>query len=165
MQKGIKITGLNELRVALEKLPKEMQRTTETTALREGMKPVLKTARSLAPKGKGDHSGLLKKSIGMNVRKSRGQVTARVGPRSGFKKSLGTKIARVTKGKRVAGQPYEAFKDPVKYAHLVEMGTSRQPARPFIRPAVESNTGAITEGLAKGYAKGLEKAVRKLRKR
>ncbi len=165
MEKAIKITGFDELRVALQRLPKELTRAAETTALREGMKPVLGAARAFSPKGKGMHAGLLRKSIGLTVRGKTGSVTARVGPRTGFRVSLGIKIARVTKGKRVKGQPYEAYKDPVRYAHFVELGNSRNAAKPFIRPAVEASKGAIIEGLAKGYARGLDKAIARLRKR
>lgn len=161
MTPTVKVTGINELRKALSRLPVELQRASETTALREGMKPVLKSARSNAGRSKG--SKLLQKSIGLTVRKGRRGITARVGARTGFKKSLGMKIARKTKGKRVKGQLYEAFQDPTKYAHLVEYGTSHSAAKPFIRPAIDSNANAINEGLAKGYEKGLAKAVAKVK--
>ena len=106
----------------------------------------------------------MQRSIGVTVKKTRtGQLTARVGPRSGFKgKSLGKKLSKRGKTK---GQMTERFADPVNYAHLVEYGTSRAPAQPFIRPAVNSSTGAIIDGMAKSYSKGLARAVKKLRKK
>jgi HK97 gp10 family phage protein len=55
--------------------------------------------------------------------------------------------------------------NPVKYANLVEYGTSRSPAKPFIRPAIESSQGAIIEGMANGYAKGMDKVIKKIRSR
>jgi HK97 gp10 family phage protein len=143
----VKVSGIRELSRALERLPKELQRASETNALREGMKPVLKTARGTAP----SDTGLLKKAIGLTVRKGKNGVTARVGARTGFKKQVTRK-----------GKPVTA--DPSKYSHLVEFGTSHSAAKPFIRPAVESNTNAITDGLVKGYEKGMEKALRKIRK-
>lgn len=149
MTSAIKITGARSLAQALERLPQELAKNAETTALREGMKPVLAKARASAP----TRTGQLKKSLGLTVRKGKrganaGQFTARVGPRGGF---------AVTKdGKRI---------DPVKYAHLVELGTSRMPAKPFIRPAVESSEEAMMAGMAAGYEKGISKAVAKLRKK
>lgn len=163
---AIEIRGIKAVEAALKKLPKELQRTTEMSALRAGMTPVKKSAISNAPEGKDKDHGLLKKSIGLNVRKNKktGQYTARVGPRTGFKISIGTRIAKVTKGKRKKGQPYEAFKDPTKYAHLVELGTSHSAANPFLRNSMDSNAGNIIEEMAKGYNKGLTRAIKKLHK-
>jgi HK97 gp10 family phage protein len=144
----VRVDGLRELQRALAALPKELQRTSETTALREGMKPVLKTARAIAPKD----SGLLKKAIGLTVRKGKNGMTSRVGARTGFRQQV------TRKGKTVTA-------DPSKYSHLVEYGTSHSAAKPFIRPAVESNESAITEGLANGYEKGMEKALAKVKSR
>ena len=155
----VKVDGIKELRRALDRLPKELQHASESNALREGMKPVLKTARGIAPV----QDGLLKKAIGLTVRKGKNGVTARVGARTGFKgRSLGFKMVKRGKNK---GKMTERFQDPSKYSHLVEFGTSHSAAKPFIRPAVESNTSAISDGIAKGYEKGLEKAIAKVRSR
>jgi HK97 gp10 family phage protein len=155
----VKVDGLKELQRALSKLPVELQRASETNALREGMKPVLKTARAKAP----TDTGLLKKAMGLTVRKGKNGITARVGARTGFKgRSLGFKM--VKRGK-LKGQMTERFQDPSYYSHLVEYGTSHSAAKPFIRPAVENNTLEITAGLAKGYEKGMEKALAKVKSR
>jgi len=93
--------------------------------------------------------------LGLMVKKTRkGQLTARVGARSGF-------TQMVTRKGRT--KPEKA--NPVKYANLVEYGTSRSPAKPFIRPAIESSQGAIIEGMANGYAKGMDKVIKKIRSR
>lgn len=166
---SLKLTGFKELEAALLKLPKELASIAEAAALREGMKPVHAAAKSFAVKGKGPHAGLLAKSIGLTVRRVRRKLqyqnryTARVGPRSKFRVSLGTAIARKTKGNRIKGQPYEKIKDPRFYAHLVEYGTSKSAAKPFIRPALESCESKIMEGLQKGYALGMVKVIRKIR--
>jgi HK97 gp10 family phage protein len=170
---SLKLTGFKELEAALLKLPKELASIAEAAALREGMKPVHAAAKSFAVKGKGPHAGLLAKSIGLTVRRVRRKLqymnryTARVGPKSGFRVSLGTAIARKDNPKRgrVKGKPYQVFKDPRFYAHLVEFGTSHSPAKPFIRPAMESSESKIMEGLQKGYEKGLEKVIKKIRSR
>jgi HK97 gp10 family phage protein len=147
----VKVTGIQGLRTALNRLPVELQRATAAKALREGMKPVLKAARANA--GKSKDSGLLQKSLGLNVRKGKNGLTARVGPRSGFKKM----VHRKGKGMELA--------NPVKYAHLVEYGTSHSAAKPFIRPAIDSSTEAINTKLAEGYEKGLTQAVNKVKSR
>jgi HK97 gp10 family phage protein len=148
---AIQLTGVHELRRAIEALPKELKRTVESSALRAGMTPVRKSA--AANLSRSMDTGLLKKSLGLTVKKTRkGQLTARVGARSGFTQTVTRK-----------GRSKPEKVNPVKYAHLVEYGTSKAPAKPFIRPAVESNSGAILEGMAKGYAKGMDRVVRKIR--
>lgn len=166
---SIQLTGFKELEKALLSLPAELAKEAEAGALRAGMVPVRRATIANAAATK--DTGLLQKSIGLTVRRIRkkgqntNRYTARVGPRTGFKKSLGTRIAKVTKGNRKAGKPYEAFQDPVRYAHLVELGTSRSAAKPFIRPALDSQQGEIIERMAQGYNKGLARAVAKLRKK
>lgn len=149
---SIKLSGMRELQTALEKLPKELRRTAESAALRGGMEPVRKAAKGNLAKSK--DTGLLQSALGLTVRKTRkGQLTARVGARSGFKKSVTRK-----------GRKKPEMADPTKYAHLVEYGTSRAPAQPFIRPALDSSQDQITDGLAKGYAKGLASVVKRIRR-
>lgn len=150
-QKAIKLDGMKELQRAIERLPKELQRTVEASALRAGMGPVRKAARANLNKSK--DSGLLQKSLGLTVRKTRrGQLTARVGARSGFTQMV------TRKG---SSKPIKA--NPTKYAHLVEYGTSKSAAKPFIRPAIDSSEGQIIAEMAKGYDKGMTKVVKKIR--
>jgi len=42
---------------------------------------------------------------------------------------------------------------PVEYAPYVEMGTSRQAAQPYLRPALDENTGKITKLFSDIYVK------------
>lgn len=171
MKGGIALSGFKELEKALLALPAELSRQAEQGALRAGMIPVRKLAVAYAPTSNEDNPGLLKKSIGLNVRKIRGRLqnatryTARVGPRTGFGVSTGIKVARITKGRKIKGMTYGGRKDPVKYAHLVELGTSHSAAKPFLRPAMDAAEPQIITEMAKGYEKGLAKAVDKLRKK
>ena len=148
-----KITGAREIRDALRKLPKELQRAAEKAVLRAGAQPIAKAAKARAPKD----SGLLKKSIGLRVATVKGETSARVGPRTGMKQ-------QVTR-KRPNGKTYTETADPNKYSHLVELGSSRAPAKPFIRPAVDAAASDTLAAMATGYEKHLTKVVAKLRKR
>lgn len=156
----INLTGFKELEAALLKLPEELAKKVEADALRGGMTPVRKAAQTYAKRVR--DTGQLYKSIGLNIRRVRkkgqniNRYTARVGPRGGFGIILGTKSRGKNKGKPIR-------RDPRFYAHLIEYGTSSQPARPFIRPAIESSESAIIAGLAKGYEKGMAKIIRKIR--
>lgn len=158
-------TSIKNLARAIDELPKELRRSSESSVLRAGAKPISKAAKSKAPNGKGEHAGLLKKAIGINVKKVGGVMSARIGPRASVKVSLGTKIARKTKGKRVKGQPYQAYKIPNKYSHLVEFGTSHSAARPFIRPAIDAASGEVVDAMAAGLNKHLDRTVARLRRK
>jgi HK97 gp10 family phage protein len=159
-QSQINLTGFRGLEAALLKLPAELAKTVEADVLRGGMTPVRKAAQTYAKRIR--DTGQLYKSIGLTVRRVRkkgqnvNRYTARVGPRGGFGITLGTKTKGKNKGKSIR-------RDPRFYAHLIEYGTSRQPARPFIRPALASSESAIIAGMAKGYEKGMAKVVRKIR--
>jgi len=145
------MNGFKQLEKSLSKLPKALADGVERTALREGAKPIEKRAKAGVPVA----SGLLKRSIGISVKKNRrgenkGNLSARVGARTGFEQT------DMVDGVAVR-------KNPVKYAHLVEYGTSTAPAKPFIRPAAESSKSEVLDGLAKGYDKGMGRVVKKIR--
>lgn len=44
------------------------------------------------------------------------------------------------------------------YAHLVEMGTRRSRAQPFLRPAVDGNVDKITKGVDQGLQQIIDEA-------
>jgi HK97 gp10 family phage protein len=150
MSANFRIVGAKEIAAGIARLPSDLQRAAESAVLRAGAKPVAKIAKSKAPVG---DTGLLKKSIGYTVRKGQGVVSARIGPRNGFARSTTDESGKVTKV------------NPTNYSHLVELGTSRAPAKPFIRPAVDSAKGEAFDAMAKGYGVHLEKVVAKLRKK
>lgn len=115
------VKGLKELNKILEQLPIKLQKRAVRKALRAGSRPIIQKARSLAPVD----TGALKKSIIYAQRRdpTRGAI--------GFLKS-----SVAGKGKQNTGS--EKKRVPSKYAHLVEFGTSRAPAQPFMRPALDS---------------------------
>lgn len=149
---------MKEIQAALRALPVEMQRAAEVASLRGGAKVISDKAKSNAPVSQdGPFPGLLRESIGFNVKKMRGEYSARIGPRTGFAKTIGTR----TKGKN-AGKP--KLKIPNKYAHLVELGTSHSAANPFLRPAAISTQGEVVEGMANSYRKHLDRVAKRIAK-
>lgn len=163
----VKLTGFKELEAALLKLPIELAKIAEADALREGMKPVRAAAKRFSKATK--DTGLLEKSIGLNVRRVRRKMqytnryTARVGAQGGHRKEVIRRVKGETKGGITKVTFRKEIADPSKYAHLVELGTSHSPAKPFIRPAVESSEDAIMAGMQKGYERGMVKVLRKVR--
>jgi len=141
------IEGVKEMNRAINRLAPELQKSAEVAVLRAGAKPILKKAKQNVTVG---DSGLLKKSLGIGVRKVKGRTTARIGPRTGFAKVV------TRNGKEVRS-------DPNKYSHLVEFGTSHSAAKPFIRPAEESAKGEVIDAMAQGYNKHLIRVANRIR--
>lgn len=144
----MKITGIKELTRALDKLPDELRKGADRRVLAAGAKPIVKAARAKAAKS----SGLLRKSIGQNVKKMKGEYTARIGPRKGM-------------GAMVVRNGVQVYSNPTQYAHLVEYGTSHSAPQPFVRPAVESSKSEVVAAMAAGLDKHLTSAVRRIRSR
>jgi len=133
MSIGVQIdqVSLDKLKRTMTTLDDKMLMKVVTPAMRAAARPVTLAARAKAPV----RTRLLRKSIGVRVKTYRKNKTAwvGVGPRKGFKTQIGT----VSRGPN-RGQPIYA--NPTQYAHLIERGTSRVQARPFLRPAIQSTT-------------------------
>ena len=119
-----KITGAKELEQTLKEMGPKIAVRIGDKALREGARVIVREAKRLAPR----RTGALRKSIAaVKGRDPRPEMRSVV---VGFKKP----------GRR--------------YAHLVEFGTSRAAAQPFLRPALDTQAkealNTITEVLAEG---------------
>lgn len=159
---SVKITGQKELARALESLPREFQTSAEFQILGSGAKVIAKKVKEMAPVGTGEHAGLLKASIGYKIKgvsnRSAGKTgrTARIGPRAGMAKTISTISRGDNKGKPL-------IKDPRHYAHILEYGSARTPAQPFIEPGIEQAKGEAFEAMAKGYTKALDRIAKRIR--
>jgi len=162
---SVKISGLRELARTIDRLPAELKKRAEVPVLRAGAKPINQAAKRRVSVGNEEFPGLLKKSLGIVVKKLKGIYSARIGARTGFKKSLGSKIARKTKGKKKKGEAYEAFKNPTQYSYGVEMGTRHSAPRPFIRPAIDSTKGEVLGAMSKGLETHLHRTAKRLAKK
>jgi HK97 gp10 family phage protein len=143
------VTGVEEAIRALQDVDKKLRKKLLRKAVNEASKIVLRAAKGYAPV----KTRLLRRSLGRKVKvySGTGAVVAWVGPRMGFRETVGTR----TRGKR-KGDP--VFANPVKYAHLVERGTKRSRAIPFLGPAGESTQDAARDAMRKILIEGLEKA-------
>jgi len=130
----VNITGLKELQQALNQLPLEIQKRPLRSAVSAGAKVIVDEAKRLAPQGE---TGNLRKALyryRSRSQSSRGQETFLVGVRKGKKNYVDSaknrRLNRVGKKYTVEGEAY--------YWRFIEFGTSKMPARPFLRPAFES---------------------------
>ena len=147
------ITGDKLLMAALNTLPEMMRQTVYVATMKEGVKPVLKKARKniRQVRDSGAHERSLKSKV-VSYKKG-GTVYGVIGHDFNHTETVhqrGVKKAR--------------FVRPAKTAHLIELGTSTQPARPYMRPAMETEKDAVMTAFATGIDKGLSKISAKLNK-
>lgn len=153
MTNSTKIIGAKELEEALRKLapmivglkgyPKNVLRN----AARAGAKIAEEDARQRAPKD----TGALKQSITIKLLETRYRDQALLAGNSKEYYYIGAKSG---KGR---DDPNGAW-----YAHFVERGTDRMAARPYLRPAVESNQSRIQSTIADKLRADLIKIAKKI---
>jgi len=88
----------------------------------------------------------------------KGNKSARIGPQKGMKQI-------VTRTDKKTGKKRQVMADPNKYSHLVEYGTSHSPAKPFIRPAIDSTQSQVLNTMAAGLDKHLTRVAARLAKK
>lgn len=139
-----KLKGAEELNAALKELGPTVATKLRTPALRAGAAPVVKEAKRLVPV----RSGALKKSITVRTIRNVSFVPG--------------------KGLRTAGpsRVVIGFLRPAsRHAHLVEFGTSKMAAEPFMRPALASQAAAAFKAMAESLARGIAREAAKLAKK
>jgi len=131
-----RIQGAKELDRVLKRLPERVARNVLRGAVRKGAKVIEDEIRRRTPVGA---TGNLKASI-----------TQR-GVRQVDKRTLTRQVGSFKGGK------FKGY-----HAHLVEFGTVKMSARPFIRPAIDSTNIEALAVMGKELGKGIEKAAAKL---
>jgi HK97 gp10 family phage protein len=156
----VNITGLKELQQALNQLPLEIQKRPLRSAVSAGAKVIVDEAKRLAPQGE---TGNLRKALyryRSRSQSSRGQETFLVGVRKGKKNYVDSaknrRLNRVGKKYTVEGEAY--------YWRFIEFGTSKMPARPFLRPAFESKKNQAVETIKNRLAVAIENTAKKMKK-
>lgn len=143
MAERIAVKGLRELGLAMRGLSADMAGKVARQATAAGAGVVRKAARTGAPKDTGN----LRAAVVMKrVRESSLSAEYVVAVRKG--KARDVKEAKAGTGK--------LGKDAY-YAHMVEFGTVKMPAQPFMRPAFDNNTQAASAAIAKRLKARLDK--------
>ena len=145
----VQLQGLQQLINHLNTLKRALRSKILRKAVGKAVQPIMKDAKARVPV----RHGLLKKAMGFRVRTLRknGVVVGIVGPRTGFRTQVGVD----RNGKPIYG-------NPTRYAHLVEYGTVRAAAKPFLRPAWSAGRNQAAVTLARVAAEELEKEAAKL---
>lgn len=137
----IQVHGLKELQKQLKKLGNKDGRQALARACRKAFKPVLDTAKALAPR----HRGILADSLKISVLQPKGQDAAVVvGIKIGAPKGIGTKEL-----------------PPARRWHFVELGTVKMSAHPFLRPALDQNADRVVELLKAEIRNSIDRTMKK----
>ena len=127
-------------------------------AVRQSMKPVLDTARAIAPKDTGALAASLQVETRRPSRKDRnskyiyaGDVVIGAVTTASGKQLAKRKFNNVSTGEKQVGIESDAR------ATVMEFGTAKTPAKPYLRPALEKSAAAVTGSLGKSLAIQLQK--------
>lgn len=146
----IDMRGVRDIQRTIERLAPELRKAAYKAVISAGARVVLREAKARAPKD----TGILKRSLGIKAKVYGSTPYAVIGPRFGVK---GT--PRITaKGKKITPHPYF-------YSRLVENGTARTAAKPFMRPALDASRGKVHAEFRVGLEKYLHRTARRLAKK
>jgi HK97 gp10 family phage protein len=139
---------------ALSKIPSTLQEKVVVGATRAAARVIANEAKDRVPV----KTGLLKKSIGIAKAKRadtpNGVIRFYVVPKS--KISIGSKVSVGGKSGKLKAK-VNAY-----YAHMVEFGTSKMAAHPFLRPAFENSGDKSVKAFQEYALKRTEKELKKL---
>jgi HK97 gp10 family phage protein len=142
----VSTSGFRDLERALAELPKATARNVLRRTLTKAGEPIAEKARQLVPVD----SAQLKNSIAVSakVKNKVGNAEYSAAMRAGLGKAAAAQAMR--DARRGAGGSFaEMYVGPAAragfYGHLVEFGTSKMPAQPFMRPAWDAmqNTALV----------------------
>lgn len=150
----VDIRGLGALAEDFSRLSRGQSRRVLRQATMAGARVGRDAVRELAPEDSGD---LKRHVVAASKRRNEpGTHTAGVRVRSG-----GTgRYANTSRnrGKNRVGQTYEK-PSPAYYWRFTELGTSKQPAVPWIRPAWDSHEAEIVDAVRERLAQAIDDAV------
>ena len=162
LRASVQVEGGNEIAGVLSNVSKQLRNSILRRAINAAVLPCLRGARSNAKSvvnqaAPGDQMAQLMKSTGTLARSMgrkvkiypSGIAVGIVGPRNGMGRAVTLKSGR------------QLYMDPVHYSHLVEFGTHRSRAKPFLRPAWESSKGQARLALESTIRDGIDKAAAK----
>jgi len=155
----VKLEGLEQVKQALKELPQKLQGRPIRSALLSGAKPIREHAKAIHQWH--DDSGFLRTAIvSYPVKKNEHEYTdqVRVGVKRRRKKRESKKLiaARAQRRRRQKKNIVTPY-----YWRYLEFGTSRMPARPFMRPAFESEKSGSSQRIVKRLREEVEKAAQK----
>ena len=157
MDSGIKFEGMKELREALGHISKDLQLRAARSAVGSAAGVVRKEAKRVAKAQNLEMSGALLENIAIKRRKELlpSQITYEVMVRHGKKAKRAKKV--VSRNRRgIVNKFTVSYENDPFYWFMHEFGTSKMPARPFMRPAFEAKKQEALDVMAARIRKNIE---------
>lgn len=152
------IEGLEPVLARLKSLGPDIQRRSLRTGMRKGAALVRKAAQDAAPKRSGDMAKNIRIQFASRTAKQVGGVAFRVGVRGGAQQpGSANRYARSRKGRAST----TAAGGSTWYWRLVEFGTAKMEAQPFMRPALRNNVTRIIDTVAKDVNDGIDQEMKR----
>lgn len=146
------LTGLEEVRAKMRRVPVTARGKPGRRALGKAATIVARAARRNAQAVDDPETG---RRISQNIgRRFRGRHFRRTGD---LMISIGVLTSR---GRIPKGNPDEGPKGNTPHWHLVELGTERARAQPFLRPALANNISPVTDKFVTEFSAELDKAMK-----
>lgn len=150
---GINLKGLKGLQKQLENVAAETRAKVLRGAMRDAMKPVLEDAKARAPRD----SGALAEGLTLGSAKAGADALA-----------VGIVVVNNSARQKQATMAAAAFNEgqskslpPSRRWHFEELGTSKNGARPFLRPALYRGASGVVARFAEALSKRIRKALKK----
>lgn len=149
------ITGLDSLLGKLEGVSDDLRRKGGRAALRRAGNVIVDKAKANAQRLDDPVTG---RSIADNVAlRWNGRLFRQTG-------NLGFRIG-VLHGAVLKNHPDKAKNAPTPHWRLLEFGTEKMRAQPFLRPAADSSIGEVVNTFAEEYEKAVDRAIKRARKK
>lgn len=142
----IKLEGFDDLEAALKELPNSTAKSTLRSSLKKAAQPIAEQASSLAPR----RTGRLSEGIVVKTQLSKRQKKRR---------------RRQGDVEMFVGAIYGRSDKAAPHAHLVEFGTSKMGARPFLRPAWDAGKDRLLDSMKKELFGSIRRRAKRLAKK
>ena len=152
MAQTFEIKGLDAVLAKMEAVTYDLKYKGGRFALRKAAQLVRNAARQKAQTLNDPATG---RSIALNVtEKWNGRLFKTTG-------DLGFRVGVDGGAKIPKNNVDEGAKGPTPHWRLLEFGTEKMAARPFMRPALESNIDSATNEFVRQYSKALDRAIKR----
>lgn len=157
MSESFSIDGLDELLGKFESIKYETKRKGGRSALRKAAQVVRNAAIANAMLLDDPSSG---RKIASNIKERWDGKVFKASGDLGFRVGVmhGAKI-------RKQGNPDEGDNGPTPHWRLLEFGTQKMRAQPFMRRALENNISAATDTFVREYGKAIDRAIQRASKK
>lgn len=157
VKSGAKIDGLDDLLKNFRALHDDLKFKAAAAAVAGGARLVANEAKKNAQQQGLEFSGALLENIAIKRNKTGpDKIQYNVGVRHGSKAKRAREIVRYRGTKKKVRYENDPF-----YWWFHEFGTSKMPARPFMRPAFEANVENVKQAMTKRLRSSIERFKRK----